>query len=387
MENNIGIGLIVGITTASGIYVWNSKDFTKEQKTLLLVCIIFPPLHWLLILLVLGYNKYKSKNTPQRLSEKRLDENKTKLNSSIDNLADLRGKGILTETEYKEIVKKIEAQKTEQELINSTEYKQLKSLLDANILSKNEFEDKLKILLEKNSIIAKESFTNFEQQSSQINLNDLVEDENISNKNIERKSNSLIYIVVAVILIIIANLINWDEVLGEIESYKNNSNKEVINEPAIDSPAVVIDNYENSNIVTNYQKKFVYIVITTKEPKLIHHDGIFLPSSEVDGFSTRTEDIDYVDYETSTYSTEIKEISDYNEDTKNILLDKTEYDVKQRMNMSSNFQTDLFIKCKDENKRSTLKDNYSKIIDRQIYAFDTYTDASLDKQANKNLNN
>jgi len=146
MENNIGVGLIVGLITASGIYVWNSKDFTKEQKTLILVCIVFPPLHWLLILIILGYNKYKFENTPQKLSEKKIEENITKLNSSINNLSDLRSKGILSETEYEEKIKKIETQKNEQEIRYSEEHKQLKNLFDCGILSKEEFETKTKLI-------------------------------------------------------------------------------------------------------------------------------------------------------------------------------------------------------------------------------------------------
>src|SRR5690606_33467971 len=66
--------------------------------------------------------------------------------TSISNLTDLKDKGILTDEEYYEKVKKIEDQKIEQDFLNLTEYKQLKSLLDSNILTKDEFENKIEVL-------------------------------------------------------------------------------------------------------------------------------------------------------------------------------------------------------------------------------------------------
>ena len=47
---------------------------------------------------------------------------------------------------------KIKKQKVENDVLNSTEYKQLKDLLDANILSKIEFEDKVEKLKDSKSV-------------------------------------------------------------------------------------------------------------------------------------------------------------------------------------------------------------------------------------------
>ena len=55
MDNNIGIGIIVGLTFTSSVYVWNNEKFSSIQKTILLICIVFPPAHWLGILVVLLY--------------------------------------------------------------------------------------------------------------------------------------------------------------------------------------------------------------------------------------------------------------------------------------------------------------------------------------------
>lgn len=139
MEHNIGVGAIVGLVVASSIYVWNNNNFSKEQKTGLLICIVFAPAQWLGILLVLAYNSNRDNNTIERKTEKKLD-------STISNLIDLKEKGILTEEEYKSKVHKIETEKAEQYLKNSTEYKQLKSLFDSEVLTKDEFENKIQLL-------------------------------------------------------------------------------------------------------------------------------------------------------------------------------------------------------------------------------------------------
>lgn len=136
MEHNIGVGVIVGLAFASSIYIWNNEKFNSTQKTILLICIIFPPAQWLGILLVLIYNSNIENNTIERKTEKKLD-------STISSLTELKDKGILTEEEYNTKVDKIEAEKIEQNLKNSLEYKQLKSLFDDGVLTKEEFDSKI----------------------------------------------------------------------------------------------------------------------------------------------------------------------------------------------------------------------------------------------------
>ena len=57
MEHNIGVGAIVGLVTASSIYIYNSTKFNSIQRTILLICVLFPPAQWVGILIVLAYNK------------------------------------------------------------------------------------------------------------------------------------------------------------------------------------------------------------------------------------------------------------------------------------------------------------------------------------------
>ena len=148
MEHNIGVGVIIGLLTMSSIYVWQSESFTRTQKTILLVCVVFAPLQWLGIIVFSIFHKIQLENSPERIAEKKNEEVKTKLNSTIESLRDLKQKGILSEEEYKQKTEKIEPKKCDLELKKSTEYKQLKSLLDLGVLNKDEFENKLIILQE-----------------------------------------------------------------------------------------------------------------------------------------------------------------------------------------------------------------------------------------------
>ncbi len=146
MDKSIGVGLIVGLTFASSLYVWNNEKFSSIQKTILLICIVFPPAQWLGILLVLAYNNYKVNNSTEKITERKVEQLKVNLDNSISSLKDLKEKGILTDEEYKTKVAKINTEKEEQSLKNSLEYKQLKSLLDSGILTKEEFENKIKLI-------------------------------------------------------------------------------------------------------------------------------------------------------------------------------------------------------------------------------------------------
>jgi len=94
MDKNIGVGLIIGAVIGSSIYIWNSESFTKSQKSVLLICAIFAPLQWILIPLILFYNKIQKESSKEY-------KNEQKLNTTNDNLYQLKQKGILTEEEYK----------------------------------------------------------------------------------------------------------------------------------------------------------------------------------------------------------------------------------------------------------------------------------------------
>ena len=142
MDNNIGIGLLVGVIIATSTYVWNSTKFTKVQKTFLIVCALFAPIQWVLIPIILFYNKMQKETSKEFKTEQ-------KLNNTSESLYQLKEKGILTEEEYKTKVRKVETEKAQENLKNSIEYKQLKSLLDSGVLTNQEFQNKVGFLSEK----------------------------------------------------------------------------------------------------------------------------------------------------------------------------------------------------------------------------------------------
>lgn len=149
MDKSIGVGLIVGGVIASSLYVYQSDKFTKAQKAFLLICIIFPPLQWVSILIILGINNYRKQNSPEVLREKQTVKETNSFDDKINSLKELKDKEILTAQEYNDKVKNLENQKQDSELKSSEDYKKLKSLFEDGILTKEEFENKVEILKSK----------------------------------------------------------------------------------------------------------------------------------------------------------------------------------------------------------------------------------------------
>ncbi|MDI5950551.1 SHOCT domain-containing protein [Flavobacterium yafengii] len=265
MEHSIGVGAIVGLVFASSIYVWNNDRFSSTQKTILLICIIFPPAQWLGILIISVYNSNIENNTPERKTEKKLE-------STISNLTELKSKGILSNEEYNSKVKKIKVEKTEQNLKNSLEYKQLKSLFDSGILTKEEFENKIQLL---QKISEKE-----------VNTKEINKKIDSTNKTyfevVEEKKESLIPIYIGSILFFA--LVSWGIMLY---SNKTTSNSEdIFTPPAIDTST----NYNTNSNNTNYQeaqkeeeKIFVYGTVDYKYFELEYFENSSYPALKKEG--------------------------------------------------------------------------------------------------------
>jgi hypothetical protein len=137
MENNIGIGILIAITFTSTVFVINTEYYTKNQKIILYFLFLFPPAQWVLGLILLLWNNSNNKTEGFKAF---------KISSQINDLKYLKFKGMLTEEEYEDklsiIIQKEEAKK----LTKSAEYKLLKQLRDDNILTEIEFKEKLKLL-------------------------------------------------------------------------------------------------------------------------------------------------------------------------------------------------------------------------------------------------
>ena len=371
MDDKIGVGILVGIATATSLYVWNSDSFTKPQKIGLICCVVFPPLQWISILLVLAYNKHQSENTTEAKIIKQNVESKQNLDSAKNNLIELKEKGIITEEEFNSKVEKIESQKTEFDIKNSTEYKQLKNLFDSGILTKEEFESKINLI--KETPVKKVSVEESER------LKEYVENIKLPTNEAPKKedsNNTFVYLFIGIAIVFLLIFIISQNVENNVEQN-------------YDSPATVaVDSsaYENVNTNYNYQepiknKKFVYVVMKIEKPIL----DVYEPTGYTNsfGFYEKPDPIYSINYEKETYTTDIIEISDYNIDEKYRVLDDAKNKMYSKLKFVDDaFSTNLWVNCKDDNKRKEFKGLSSKITDSQIFEFDSYSEASINKQNN-----
>jgi hypothetical protein len=141
MDSEVLVSLVIGLAIGSSTYVWYSNDFSKKQKLFLIFLILFPPLQWVLILLLLIYKGYKNES-----NSKEQDTNKT----FKKDLYELKEKGLINENEYKLKNKKLEEKINKNNLKKSKEYNQLINLLESDILTQEEFDNKIKLLNNKN---------------------------------------------------------------------------------------------------------------------------------------------------------------------------------------------------------------------------------------------
>lgn len=156
MEINIVIGLLTGAVIGTTFYVYNSPIFTKQQKIIIFICIIFPPLHWLLIGVFAFYNKKKRAYQNTGISQKEVEKHQVKVNSAMSNLSDLKNAGILNAGEYNQKVEQLEVENSQMQLLKSPQYIQLQSLHKQGILSDVELQDKI----EKLKSIERENLSN-----------------------------------------------------------------------------------------------------------------------------------------------------------------------------------------------------------------------------------
>ncbi|PQB06889.1 hypothetical protein BST83_06785 [Polaribacter filamentus] len=137
MNNQIGIGILVGLTVTSTIYILQSNYFTKVQKVILGILFIFPPAQWILAITVGIWNSYNNATVGFRI-----DQNE----KQIAELQNFKDKGILSKEEFKEKSKAIKRKNNKEILINTKEYKSLKKLNESGILTDKEFKQKIKLL-------------------------------------------------------------------------------------------------------------------------------------------------------------------------------------------------------------------------------------------------
>lgn len=287
MNENIGVGLIVGLAIGTSLYIWNSDNFTKPQKIGLVCCIIFPPMQWGSILLVLAYNKYQSENTNEAKTVKQNFRNKQNLDSTINDLIELRGKGIISEEEFMSKVYTIENQKTEFDIKNSTEYKQLKNLFDSGILTKEEFESKIKLIKDASKKVV-DPIENKKSVNPETEIFTKPKVENI------KKDDSLKYYLIAIIFFVlligsVLLLSNTNE-----DNLKNNNNQPVVDKTSyrnynLNQEPLNIET-DNSSMIEIEQSISLFSDISGIYPKVTSFNEVKLIFGEPDFIDiTKTE--------------------------------------------------------------------------------------------------
>lgn len=340
MDDRILLGLVVGGVGGGALLLYN---YGKEQLD--------------------NFLDKREKNQRKKEKEK-IDNQPINRNlKSIETLEELKESGLLTENEYDEKVQKLKGKIQLEQIKDTAEYQKLKDLFDKGILSIDEFESKVKLLNKNVGTI--EEFVNLRNEDNFF--------ENRIPKQYEVKFNlfkSLIpvFIIVFVILgIVFYQKINKSEDANDF--YNETSNETT--------------NFENAGEITNYQepikvKKFVYVYFKVKIPKYkyIQYDGLVISdrySSVQKFYSTEWDEI--------IYTTEIIEIDDYNEDEKFRILDNAESDINSKMNVYDlNYIAEVTVGCNDSYEKDKLLKEKSKIIETNIYEFNSYSEASIHKR-------
>ena len=140
MDKNIGVGIIVGLTLFSTIFILKSNYFSKTQKIILGILLVFPPAQWLLAIILGVWNKKTESTIGFKI------DNAEKNNIELEKLRNL---GVLSEQEYNDKKEKVLLIKSNELFLNSEEYNSLQKLKQNNILTQEEFEQKAELLRSK----------------------------------------------------------------------------------------------------------------------------------------------------------------------------------------------------------------------------------------------
>ncbi|WP_100612436.1 hypothetical protein [Confluentibacter lentus] len=147
MNTEIGIALIIGITIGTTSLIWKSENFTYSQKVFLTICFLFPPLQWILAILIYFFNTTKNSSSNNYKYQHKTEKSKISINEQKQSIQILKDKGVLTETEYQEKINIIEEQIIIDKIHKSTEYQNLKNIYESELLTKEQFDEKVNKLI------------------------------------------------------------------------------------------------------------------------------------------------------------------------------------------------------------------------------------------------
>ncbi|NGZ90404.1 SHOCT domain-containing protein [Psychroflexus maritimus] len=149
----------VGIALNIILSLWIIPTYLGKKRKIgftwsLVACVFLTPILGVIItLLSPKLPEYKKESIRKRKELKsinnRFKEELLNYENKLDDLKDLKDKGILTQDEFNQKSAKLKADKTKKEVEQTAEYKKLKDLYDDGILTKEEFESKTKNLFQK----------------------------------------------------------------------------------------------------------------------------------------------------------------------------------------------------------------------------------------------
>lgn len=142
---------------------------------------------------------------------------------------------------------------------------------------------------------------------------------------------------------------------------------------------------ENETVNIDYKikkkPKYIFVVFYVEEPKLKTEKQFTRENQGPYDLEIKYKDYYYVEFEKTTYKSEIQESLNYNEDIKFKILDDLERQLNLRLILVNlGFHDSLLIKCKDEDVKESYRETECRITDRQIFTYDSYSEASQARQ-------
>ncbi|PQV51220.1 hypothetical protein CLV33_101142 [Jejuia pallidilutea] len=151
----------------------------------------------------------------------------------------------------------------------------------------------------------------------------------------------------------------------------------------IDSNNELNSSTQSNESVAIKNKKFAYVVFILESPRLEHSEPTYMDVPTPSGGSNykKIDGYDIVVWDKKAFTTGIVEIEDYNEDEKFKLLDKAEYEYKQIHYplIDATYESNVLSKVRDFQIKEEFRKHRTKIISRDVYAYDSYAEASKSK--------
>ena len=133
-------GLFGGLLIFTSVAIWHSTHFQKSQKIFLTICILFPPAQWVFAIIIYAYNKR---------NDFLIDYKQNISSKDLEKLTYLKNSKILSDEEYDIKASKIKTESILNDIKKTDEYKALYQLNKRGILNDREFDEKIKLLSEK----------------------------------------------------------------------------------------------------------------------------------------------------------------------------------------------------------------------------------------------